>query len=56
MDSPNSKIAENDPPNQESFFDNFCFMVIEEFLMKKELPETLKHFREEYTRPNEVHD
>ncbi len=32
----------------------FCYLVLEEFLMKKNMTETLKHFREEWTRPDDV--
>ena len=32
----------------------FAFLVLEEFLMKKDMPETLRQFRQEWNRPNEV--
>ena len=34
-------------------FENFSFMVIEEFLKKKGMQSTLASFKEEYSRPTE---
>lgn len=34
-------------------FDTFCFMAVEEFLMKKNMTQTLKEFRSEWVRPDE---
>jgi hypothetical protein len=34
--------------------ENFCYMVIEEFLMKKNMQCTLWEFRKEWKRPSEV--
>jgi hypothetical protein len=38
----------------ESIFENFCSMVVEEYLMKKNLTATLDTLRSEWQRPSEV--
>jgi len=35
-------------------FESFCFMVLEEFMMKKHLTKTLETFRAEYPPKDEV--
>lgn len=32
----------------------FCFLLVEEFLMKKNMTNTLNCFREEWNRPDDV--
>jgi hypothetical protein len=40
--------------SSESVYDNFCSMVVEEFLQRKGLQSTLSTFRAEWERPIEV--
>ena len=44
----------NQPLSLNQMMDTFAFMVMEEFLMKKDMPVTLQKFREEWDRPPEV--
>lgn len=39
---------------EDEIIDNFCHMVLEEFLIKRQLSSTLQTFREEWKRPQEV--
>lgn len=39
---------------EDEIIDNFCHMVFEEFLIKRQLSSTLQAFREEWQRPQEV--
>lgn len=39
---------------EDEIIDNFCHMVFEEFLIKRQLTQTLQSFREEWKRPQEV--
>lgn len=41
-------------PEVKEMFETFCFMAVEEFLMKKRMQRTLDVFREEWDRPSEV--
>ena len=36
-------------------YESFCFMLLEDFMMKKNMKNSLEAFRAEYTRPDEVH-
>ena len=38
----------------ENIFDNFCCMVVEEYLIRKNLGATLDTLRSEWQRPSEV--
>ena len=38
----------------EAQFDTFCYMLIEDFLMQKNMANTLSAFRSEWVRPEEV--
>lgn len=38
---------------EDEIIDNFCHMVFEEFLIKRQLTQTLQSFREEWKRPQE---
>lgn len=38
----------------ENHINNFCHLVVEDFLMRHDMPETLRQFREEWKRPDEV--
>lgn len=40
--------------SEDEILDNFCHMVLEEYLIKREMRNTLKTFREEWNRPKEV--
>eukprot|EP01041_Mallomonas_annulata_P011555 gene11555-24167_t len=46
-------IRPNSAKAEINHFDNFCHMVIEEFLMKKNMADTLEQFRKEWHRPDE---
>lgn len=39
---------------EDEILDNFCHMVLEEYMLKRNLKNTLKTFREEWQRPKEV--
>lgn len=41
-------------PSSDSTLETFAFMLVEEFLMKKDMHETLDVFRSEWKRPAEV--
>jgi hypothetical protein len=40
--------------NEDEILDNFCHMVLEEFLIRRNLKDTLQTFRREWNRPQEV--
>lgn len=44
----------SDSASTEAIFDNFCCMVVEEFLIRKNLSATLDTMRAEWKRPSEV--
>ena len=35
-------------------YESFCYMLLEDFMMKKNMNNSLRAFREEYTPPDEV--
>lgn len=48
-----NKSKSSELPNDE-VFETFCYMIIEEFMMKKKLSKTLETFRSEYTMKDDV--
>lgn len=44
----------SDGASTEAIFDNFCTMVVEEYLIRKNLTATLDTLRAEWRRPSEV--
>jgi hypothetical protein len=39
---------------EDDILSNFCYMVLEEFMVKRNLKNSLQTFRDEWKRPNEV--
>jgi hypothetical protein len=54
MDRFHGTATNTDNSAMESIFENFCSMVVEEYLMKKNLTATLDTLRSEWQRPSEV--
>ena len=50
----------NSPQNanlsMDTMLDNFCAMLVEEYLVKHNLQDTLRTYRNEFQRPSEVRD
>ncbi len=44
---------ETHQPSIGELFETFCYMAVEEFLIKKDMKATLSSFKSEYVRPNE---
>jgi hypothetical protein len=40
--------------SEDDILSNFCYMVLEEFMVKRNLKHSLETFREEWKRPSEV--